>query len=873
MTLPQYQYCASCPSGASLSYGACYYTVTQNIGGCYISSGCQGACGASETCTDTSGLFESCRGVGNAAGWNKYSCVDTCYSTNTCGGDCAASAKCEDTATFSTCYQCTVPTCLPGQYAFAGMCFDNVPSAPPSPASCPSLITYNGTRRLLGTEDADPAVPRRTSRALPSRRDAPVDGDAALTTTTTTDYASTTSSDGVEAAAWMEAIMEEDAAIQEAFISGAPQRMRNNPRKLYRRFRHLSELTGELTVLDTSAILHANVVDLDALTGVSIAPSVECARDGAGGNTVVVTLSLIAGVNGAALAASLCVGCGVVAADACDGAPLAHRVSSSGAQLDAAAGTITFVATPVTDAAALLNATSFTFFQGSPNAWAGHAGSPRVLRFDASVPEPTVSGLHGRRLLAGIDFPYTSGGIDVFNIASKNVYCDNAAIIACQNCKLTGSVNTLVTVDGFAGTALAQATGTLTLTLQAVLRLRGGASTTRKEITLGAPWCIPPVCYMLGFYSLGYAQAGLRFGTNFVSKTMQVASGDVNIAASAQLALNMATSSSSSPTYSLVLTQPGSSTSTRTPLTVSVDASLALKPVIQVGAWAESRGQTISFTLAAYGEASAELYVRVSGTYSETMLAANTALTSAASSCASPHNLELSAAIGIEQAKLTGYASGVFLSYDLGSSIRSTTPYASTPYVVWAKCVVLAPPPPPPLPPSPPAAPGYVAPTARPTLIMLTVDVVGYTAATFTDPIVQSSFKQGIASTLGVVESAVTISSFYDASSRRRSLLSIYDAAALHMRQRSLLASSLKVIFAVNYPSQAAADAGASSLSDAVSNGQLINQLRSAGLVQLDNITPVGTVSTQMAASAASSVSSAGLIATAGALAVALCWS
>jgi hypothetical protein len=93
------------------------------------------------------------------------------------------------------------------------------------------------------------------------------------------------------------------------------------------------------------------------------------------------------------------------------------------------------------------------------------------------------------------------------------------------------------------------------------------------------------------------------------------------------------------------------------------------------------------------------------------------------------------------------------------------------------------------------------------------------------------------------------------------------------MRQRSLLASSLKVIFAVNYPSQAAADAGASSLSDAVSNGQLINQLRSAGLVQLDNITPVGTVSTQMAASAASSVSSAGLIATAGALAVALCWS
>ena len=67
---------------------------------CYISSSCQGACSSTQVCSDESGLLESCYGVGNTAGWNKYQCISYvssgCYISSSCSGQCGSGYTCQD---------------------------------------------------------------------------------------------------------------------------------------------------------------------------------------------------------------------------------------------------------------------------------------------------------------------------------------------------------------------------------------------------------------------------------------------------------------------------------------------------------------------------------------------------------------------------------------------------------------------------------------------------------------------------------------------------------------------------------------------------------------------------------------------------------
>ena len=136
---PATQRCASCDSGATMTgNGVCTWTVTPNINGCYIDSNCQGACGATGQCVDKSGFFETCYGVGNAGGWNKYTCVPRPFSDKTCGGACAPTAGCKQSGgLLDSNWYCTEPSCGAGQYASGGECYAPAPPAPPGPTSCP----------------------------------------------------------------------------------------------------------------------------------------------------------------------------------------------------------------------------------------------------------------------------------------------------------------------------------------------------------------------------------------------------------------------------------------------------------------------------------------------------------------------------------------------------------------------------------------------------------------------------------------------------------------------------------------------------------------------------------------------------------------
>jgi hypothetical protein len=819
---PATQLCASCESDASLSNGECIWDVQEELDGCFLDANCQSSCGSSQRCVEKDGPFQACYGVGNAGGWNKYTCEEVCYADSTCGGACGATASCKRAIlNCVTGYQCSEPECTSGQYAMGGVCYSPAPPTPPAPLSCPTLLT-SSSRRLLGDEqeEEEPAaasggdgdmLPRPRSVRAAQR---PVAGAAG---------------EQPAGAGGVDEVMAEEDAIQAALLSGAPEPVPGESRLYYKRFRHHSTLTGELTVLDYQVQLQPGVVNVDTLLLSGAVSGVACSSaSSADGDATTVMVSLPGGDGAAGMAAAFCDGCRVLLSPATAGAcaSLQHRIVAP-ATHDAAV--VTFTAVPEADGDAFINSTAFTFFQGAPATWVRHVAARRVMRFARAVPEPTTSSIHGRALVDALDNDIVLPGLDVFSIQQKNIYCDSAAVVACTNCRLTGQVDVLVSVDPGSALSTTEATGTLSLTLQAIIRLRGGATTVRNEIGMRVPWCIPPACYGVSLWNVAYLQVGMKFGMHIVAETTVAASGDINLDASASLSLSMrADNGDSTPTFSVAVSNPDSTTNTRTPLLASAATSLGLKPIIQVGVWGGASFAFLGAQLSVYAEGAFTLYARFTGTYSSVMLASNALLVPANPVCASPHNLELSAALGIEDGYLSASVQGsvtVISTYNLGPFTATASFPDSSPFVVWATCINLTPPPPPsprPSPPPPPLPPGQAAapaPVAVPSLVALSLKLAGYTAATF-NTAAQSSFRAGIASAAGVAASAVTISSFSDAAVRR-----------------TLLTTGLLVQFTVSYPSQATASSGASALNTAVSSGQLQNTLLASGLSQVTSLT------------------------------------
>ncbi len=690
-------------AGSGFNYACVTNDVAvQNRDGCYIASNCQNSCASGFTCLDKSTYpTQACWGSGNTAGWNKYTCVQTaavsnvdgCYTSSTCSGACEDNQRCEDEGSIfgGDCYgrgitgswnkyKCNAISCASGQVASDGMCYTPAPAVPPAPASCPTLITTRtaGHRQ----QDDEPQRPR-SLRSLPSRQ-------RRLEEAEHSDDVTSSEEQQLE-----EAVIAEEDAVTAALASGTPKLVNAATRLYHRRFRHFSDLTGELTAFDYRVKLRSAVVNLDGV-------EVECAAL----NTSVVGVSLppdyAAGVRVGSLLLT------ALTTPTCN-ITLQHRVISVTATA--------ILAAAEEDTTLFFNASAFTFFQGSPDAWLENVGNGSAV----SMPGGASADAHDaewqqqarrhaqrrRSLLATSDFSAPLGNlanVDLFNIANRNVYCDSAVIVACRNCKLQGSMNVLVSVDGGNEASVTRATGSLTLTQQARIRLRGGVL-SENVIGYMQPWCIPPICIYVPIFGIASVQVGVRVGMELLSEVFSGATGDIDVDLTAGVTVNLdgGSGASGSPSMSVVFTGPASNPATTTPLTATASTLFGIKPTVQVGVWGGAAAcvYTCIFgagaRLAVYASGTFVAYAQFGATLSTAMLPASP-LAARFPTCAPAHNLEMSVSLGVKDTQLAvNVDAAVFLSVWSNSWAWSKTLNIAdgTPVPVWAYCVNLAPPPPP----------------------------------------------------------------------------------------------------------------------------------------------------------------------------------